>query len=142
MNKDIFKYLFILVLAVIVSVLIYFHFEDNRTITESKNLISSREEYKEIKVSEIYEIELRRYSLVESSPNVITDEDKIKEVFKILGDIEIGKESNLSVTDDGFSIYVKTKDNTLSYYFEGTNISLDNKQYTTKGLYLLKEKFE
>ena len=57
MRKDILKYLFILTIAVIVSIIIYFHFED-RNVQINKKYIYDRKEYKNINVDDIEEIEI------------------------------------------------------------------------------------
>ena len=137
MRKDIFKYLFILTLAVVVSIIIYFHFE-GKNIPKNNKYIYDREEYKNIVVDDIKEIEINPSYEIVVDPIIIQDKDKIKSVFKLLGEIEIENETNLRIADDGYSVLIKTDDTITSYYFEGNILHIDNKYYEVNGLYKLK----
>ena len=136
MKKEIFKYLFILGLAVIVSIFIYFHFEKSRSINTYSN-ISDRDEYKEISVEDIIEIEVNPNEEMYVDPIIITDREYIEDVFKALGDITIEEETDLRVLDDDFVIAVKTEYGEIRYVFEGNIISLGSKYYEVDGLYRL-----
>ena len=138
MNKDILKYLFILALAVVVSILIYFHFEDRKIEVKDAKYISDKEEYKNVKVDDITLIEIIYSNEMETEPITITDKEKIKKIFDSLGDIEIVKETDLRVLDDGFLIRVVVGNKALSYYFEGNILVLD-KYYEVSGLSKIKE---
>ena len=137
MRKDILKYLFILTIAVIVSIIIYFHFED-RNVQINKKYIYDRKEYKNINVDDIEEIEISPSNEIVMNSIIINDKDKIKSVFKKLGEIWIENETDLRGMDDEYSVVIKTNDATIGYYFEGNILHIDNKYYEVDGLYKLK----
>lgn len=145
MRKDILKYVFILALAIVVSILIYFHFDGNKNI-EGKDsnafLISERTDYKSIKLEEIKEIEIAVVGEMVFEPIIIEDRDQIEEIYNALGKIVIRDESDVMVLDDEFTVIIKAEDKTVSFCFEGNYIVQNNKRYETYGLSDLKKLIE
>ena len=101
--------------------------------------ISDLEKYKNISISDIEKVEVDYITLI-GDEIVITDEDKIKNVYETLGNVELVKISNMRTEDAGMKITIISKEKQESYYFELNNYEYDNNtQYETKNLDKLKE---
>ncbi|MBR1386657.1 MAG: hypothetical protein IJ568_07490 [Bacilli bacterium] len=137
-KKDIIIVTLFLLIALLASVIIYFYFEGKNNKNLSNKTISMLDSYKNIKVEDIESIEYITGSQVQKEPLIITNSDKIKEVYDKLGEIKIKEKTDLSVTDSDLIIRINTKSDIVSYHFEESILLLDKTRYETSGLYDLK----
>ncbi len=137
-KKDIIIITLFLLIALIASTIIYFYFENKNNKSLTNKTISTLDSYKNIKIEEIESIDYITEYQISKEPIKITDPDKIKEVYNMLGQIKILEETDLSVTDSGLIIKINTKNDTVSYHFEESVLLLNKTRYETSGLYNLK----
>ena len=101
--------------------------------------ISDLEKYKNISINDIEEVEVDYITLI-GGKFFIRDEDKIKNVYETLGNVELVKISNIRTEDAGMKITIITNEKKESFYFELNNYEYDNNtQYETKKLDILKK---
>ena len=101
--------------------------------------ISNLEKYKNINIKDIKTIEIEYITLI-GNKIVINEQNKIHDIYKSLGNIELVKISNKRTLDAGMKITIITDNKNESYYFELDNYEYDNNtQYETKNLDKLKE---
>lgn len=137
-KKDIIIITLFLLIALIASTIIYFYFENKNNKSLTNKTISTLDSYKNIKIEEIESIDYITEYQIPKEPIKITDPDKIKEVYNMLGQIKILEETDLSVTDSDLIIKINTKNDTVSYHFEESVLLLNKTRYETSGLYNLK----
>ena len=83
---------------------------------------------------EIKSITYTRYTEGGAQSGTVTDQETIENIYLRLCKVEPGEETGLRATDDGLSLNVNLGGTMLSFYFEGTNIAIGDKQYETENL--------
>lgn len=87
---------------------------------------------------EIKSITYTRYTEGGAFSGTVTDQETVENIYLRLCKVEPGRETDLRALDDGLGLNVNLGGNMLSFYFEGTNIAIGNKQYETENLNSLK----
>ena len=87
---------------------------------------------------EIESITYTRYTEGGALSGTVTDQETIEEIYLRLCQVTPGQETGLRALDDGLGLNVKLNGSMLSFYFEGNNLALDDKQYEVENLGYLK----
>lgn len=88
---------------------------------------------------EVTSITYSRYTDSGAVSGSVSDAESISDICQCLSSITLGEKSSAGTSDDGLHLIVNTADATHSLYFEGNNLVIDGKQYSTEGLGLLKK---
>lgn len=88
---------------------------------------------------DVTSITYSRYTEGGAVSGSVNDAESISDICQCLSGIALGEKSSVGTTDDGLHLIVNTADETHSLYFEGNNLVIDGKQYSTEGLGLLKK---
>lgn len=87
---------------------------------------------------EIKSITYTRYTEGGALSGTVTDQETTENIYLRLCRVAPGRETDLRAMDDGLGINVNLGGNMLSFYFEGNNIAIGDKQYEGENLSSLK----
>ena len=87
---------------------------------------------------EIKRITYTRYTEGGALSGTVTDQETTENINLRLCRVAPGRETDLRAMDDGLGINVNLGGNMLSFYFEGNNIAIGDKQYEVENLSSLK----
>lgn len=102
--------------------------------TSSPVTFDALEAVKAADAGEIKSITYTRYTEGGALSGTVTDQETIENIYLRLCKVEPGQETGLRATDDGLGLNVNLGGNMLSFYFEGNNIAVGDKQYETENL--------
>lgn len=97
--------------------------------------LSSTKEYEKIDYDKIKSIEITSLTENDIPSIVITDTEKIRNIYIMLGNIHIDKETSIKTIDDDIIISIISEyNNTVDFYFNSDSLVIDNTYYKTTGL--------
>lgn len=92
------------------------------------------EAVKAVNAGDIESITYTRYTEGGALSGTVTDAETIENIYLRLCQLKPGRESDIRALDDSTSLNVDLGSETLSFYFEGFNISVGDKQYEAENL--------
>ena len=136
--------IFIIMLLVLLFIVINNYKNTNPVITNTTDLkehslILDTSKYKSIEINDIKKITINICNEASQEPIYYTNQEDISNIYNDLGNIVIGEETDIRITDSSFSVIIETNDKTVIFSFEGNNYIDGNNAYTTDKLYDLKK---
>lgn len=128
------KYQYVAALCMALALLLLSACGGGEKETGSPITFDALETVKAADAGEIKSITYTRYTEGGALSGTVTDQETIEDIYLRLCKVEPGRETDLRALDDGLGLNVNLGGNMLSFYFEGTNIAVGNKQYETENL--------
>lgn len=122
--------IFIILLSLSIGIEVYLKVKKD-DITYLKNI----EEYKNININEVKNIEVVKLNSGEDLRNIIDKKDDINKIYESLGNIKIGSKIDYQKESNSiFYIFSYKDDSTYTFSFYDDNIFLNEEYYITTGL--------